>query len=54
MITVRTSREKIGFEGENLQANLRNFHLKVMSMFYNVTATVSPWTHYRLMGMLEM
>lgn len=53
-ITVSTSREKIVFEGENLQVNLRNSHLKVMLMLYNVAATVSPWTHYHLAGMLDM
>lgn len=54
MIMVTTSREKIGFGGENLQAKLRNPHLKVKLMLYNVSATVSPWTHYPLAGMLEM
>lgn len=54
VITVSTSREKKVFEGENLQVNLRNSHLKVMLVFYNLAATVSPWTHYHLTGMLEM
>jgi len=54
MISVPTSRQKTVFEGEILQTNLRNSHLKVMMMLYNVTATVSPWTHYHLMGMLKM
>lgn len=54
MIIVPTSREKNVLEGENLQANLRSSHLKVMLMLYNVTVTVSPWTEYHLMGMLEM
>lgn len=54
MIMVTTSREEIGFGGENLQAKLRNSHLKIMLMLYNVSATVSPWTHYHLVRVLEM
>ena len=54
VITVPTSRDKIVFEEENLQANLRNSHLKVMLMLYNVAATVSLWTYHHLTGMLEM
>lgn len=51
---VTTSIEKIGFRGENLWAKLRNSHLKIMLMLYDISATVSPWTHDHLAGMLEM
>lgn len=54
MVTFSTSREQIGFEGENLQANLRDSQLKVMLMLYNVVATVSPWAHYHLTGMFKL
>lgn len=54
MIMFTTSREKICFGVEKLQAKLRDTHLKVMLVLYNVSATVSPWTHYDLVGMLEM